>query len=103
EDEAESLAEDIDQLALIAIEFPVFMDGRGFSNAAILRQQFNYRGELRAVGGFIRDQLCYLSRCGFNAFDLGGEDLEAALHSLQDLNEFYQASSDQPKPLFRRR
>lgn len=93
----------LDQLALIVINFPVFTDGRGFSYARNLREQ-GYHGELRAGGHFIRDQLTYLRRCGFDAFQLADEsDLESALASLADFTEFYQAAEDQPLPLFRRR
>ena len=93
----------LDDLELVAINFPVFMDGRGFSYARELREQ-GYRGELRAVGNFIRDQLHYLSRCGFDAFQFADEsELEDALASLDDFDEHYQAGIDQPQPLFRRR
>lgn len=90
-------------LPLIAYKFPAFMDGRGFSVAHLLRDRYAYAGELRAIGHFIRDQLCYLSRCGFNAFDLEDTNLEEAKASLGDLQEYYQASASQPVPLFRRR
>lgn len=97
------LLESLDTLALVAIHFPVFTDGRGFSYARELRER-GYAGEIRAVGHFMRDQLFYLKRCGFNAFDFSDDqDLEAALTSLADFNESYQASIDQPQPLFRRR
>lgn len=92
------------ELPVIAIDFPVFMDGRGFSLARLLRDQYGYTGELRATGAVIRDQLCYLKRCGFDAFDLDESiDLEKALASLDDFSESYQVSSDQGEPLFRRR
>ena len=85
------------------VNFPVFTDGRGFSYARELRER-GLRGELRAGGHFIRDQLTYLQRCGFNAFQMADEaELEAALASLADFSEHYQASIDQPLPLFRRR
>ncbi|MCB1690576.1 MAG: DUF934 domain-containing protein [Halioglobus sp.] len=97
------LFEYLDQIQLVAINFPVFTDGRGFSYARELRDR-GYRGELRATGNFIRDQLTYLHRCGFNAFQLADErGLEAALDSLGDFSEVYQAAVDQPLPLFRRR
>lgn len=100
----ESLADDLDQLALIAINFPVFTDGRGFSIARLLRERLNYKGEIRAVGHVIQDQMHFLMRCGFNAMDLReGSDLESALHSLADFSEHYQAAVIQPKPLFQRR
>ena len=66
--EIEDIVEPLLNLPLIAINFPKFADGRGFSVARLLRERHNYQGEIRAVGGFIRDQLYLLSRCGFNAF-----------------------------------
>lgn len=91
------------QIQLVVINFPVFTDGRGFSYARDLREH-GYRGELRAGGHFIRDQLTYLRRCGFDAFQMSDESgLEAALASLGDFSEHYQAAIDQPLPLFRRR
>ena len=93
----------LEQIALVVINFPVFTDGRGFSYARELRER-GYRGELRATGHFIRDQLTYLQRCGFDAFQMADEaDLEEALASLNDFSEHYQAAVDQPLPLFRRR
>ena len=107
------LANDIDltevdpaiiQTPVIAIQFPGFMDGRGFSLARLLRERYGYNGEIRAIGYVIRDQLCYLQRCGFTAFELDPTtNLEAAVASLQDFSESYQAATDQPQPLFRRR
>lgn len=99
----QAIVEDLPYLAVIAINFPAFTDGRGFSYARELRQTHGYGGELRAIGAFMRDQLFYLKRCGFNAFALQGGDPEQALDSLNDFSESYQASADQPQPLFRRR
>ena len=99
----EALLTALDELALVAINFPVFTDGRGFSYARELRER-GYTGELRAVGDFIRDQLTYLRRVGFNAFQLSDESqLDDALGSLADFSEYYQSAIDQPLPLFRRR
>lgn len=93
----------LDQILLIIINFPVFTDGRGFSYGRELRER-GYGGELRAGGHFIRDQLTYLQRCGFDAFQMENDlELEAALASLGDFTEHYQAAIDQPLPLFRRR
>jgi uncharacterized protein (DUF934 family) len=101
--EPEELYDYLEQLQLIVINFPVFTDGRGFSYARSLREQ-GYAGELRAAGNFIRDQLTYLRRCGFDAFQMSDDSrLEAALASLSDFSEYYQAAADQPLPLFRRR
>lgn len=92
------------RLPLIAVKFPAFMDGRGFSTGRLLRERYQFQGELRAIGHFIRDQLCYLQRCGFSAFQFDeDEDLEAALESLNDFQEYYQAAVNEPLPLFRRR
>jgi uncharacterized protein (DUF934 family) len=97
------LLDHLDELVLVVINFPVFTDGRGFSYARELRER-GYRGELRASGNFIRDQLTYLQRCGFNAFRMADEEqLASALDSLADFSESYQAAPDQPLPLFRRR
>lgn len=93
----------LEQIQLVVINFPVFTDGRGFSYARDLREH-EYRGELRASGHFIRDQLTYLHRCGFDAFQMADDsELEAALASFEDFTEHYQAAIDQPLPLFRRR
>lgn len=104
DDELAPYAEYIAALPLIAVHFPGFMDGRGFSTARLLRERFQFNGELRAIGHFMRDQLTYLRRCGFNAFSFDDNvDLDGALKSLNDFSEYYQAAVDQPLPLFRRR
>lgn len=93
----------LQEIGLIRINFPAFADGRGFSYARELREQ-GYDGELRACGQFLRDQVTYLKRCGFDAFQPDDEShLDGILESLNDFSEYYQASSDQPLPLFRRR
>lgn len=101
---AEELADDAQGFGLIAVNFPGFMDGRGFSAARLLRERYGYDGELRAIGHVIRDQLFFLKRCGFNSYVLGeGANLEEAIASLSDFSETYQAAVDQKLPLFRRR
>ena len=100
----EDIIEPLLKLPLIAINFPKFADGRAFSSARLIRERYEYTGEIRAVGGFIRDQLYYLSRCGFNAFKFDDSvDLTEYAKSLQDFSEAYQVSVDQERPLFRRR
>ena len=97
------LTGDLAAIPMVAIHFPGFMDGRGFSYARELRER-GYVGEIRAVGDFMRDQLGYLVRCGFNAFDFAENvNLEAALGSLGELTQQYQADVLQAEPLFRRR
>lgn len=97
------IADSLDNFDVVAINFPAFADGRGFTYGRELRQQHNYQGEVRAIGGFIRDQLYFLNRCGFNAFALDGVDLDKALDSFADFSDAYQAAIDQPEPLFKRR
>ena len=96
------LADDLPSLPVVAIDFPLFTDGRGFSYGRALREQLAYRGEVRAIGQFIRDQLYYLTRCGFDAFAIETADPEKALASFDDFSDAYSASIDQPLPWFRR-
>jgi uncharacterized protein (DUF934 family) len=100
----EKLEPFIEKLALIAINFPKFADGRGYSYARILRDRFNFQGELRAIGDVLHDQLFYLKRCGFDSFAVREDkDIEIAMSGLTDFSETYQGATDQPQPLFRRR
>lgn len=99
----ELIAADLDRLPVVAVDFPIFTDGRGFSYGRALREHYRYGGEVRAIGEFIRDQLYYLQRCGFDAFALSTSDPAEALASLKDFSDSYQAGIDQPLPRFRRR
>jgi len=104
DDDPALLAEDAALLPLIAIDFPKFGDGRGFSTAQLLRNRYAFAGELRAIGDVLRDQLYYMQQCGFNAFAVRADrGLEDALKGLADFSDGYQASVRQPIPLFRRR
>jgi len=69
-----SIAEALGHFALIALEFPKFTDGRAYSYARLLRERFGYKGELRAVGQVLRDQLLFMQRCGFDAFEIAHTD-----------------------------
>jgi len=103
EDPAE-VAPDLRYFGTIAVDFPQFTDGRGYSIARELRERHAWRGELRAIGDVRRDQLFYLARCGFDAFALhAGQDPHAALTAFDDFTEAYQTSVERPQPLFRRR
>ena len=98
------IAHDLRHFSLVAVNFPQFTDGRGYSIARLLRELYGWRGELRAIGDVFRDQLFYLARCGFDAFVLRqGEDARAALSAFYDFSEVYQTAADRPMPLFRRR
>lgn len=97
------LGADISRFNLIAVDFPKFADGRGFSYGRELREQHGFTGELRAIGDFMRDQLFFLKRCGFNSFALESDELDEALASFNDFSDAYQPSIDQALPAFRRR
>ncbi len=100
----EPLAGDITLLPMIAVHFPAFADGRGYSTARILRDRMGYHGELRAFGDVLRDQLFYLQRCGFSSFAIRADRSAAdALASLDDFSVRYQGGSDKAEPLFRQR
>lgn len=99
----ELLKDDIERFSVIAIDFPKFSDGRGYSIAYNLRVRLGYTKELRAIGDVLRDQLFYMQRVGFDAFEPRSDrNIEDALKGLTDFSEVYQKSVDQPLPLFRR-
>jgi len=90
-DRVEALAADLPRLALIAIEFPSPGEGRGYTQARLLRSRYAFAGELRAIGVVKRDQVFFMARCGFDAFELaGGEDAEAAQQALSRFTVSYQ-------------
>ncbi|MFM9268745.1 DUF934 domain-containing protein [Halomonas elongata] len=98
------LARQLLEAPLIAIDFPKFTDGRGYSMARLLRERYGYTGQIRAVGDVLIDQLFYMSRCGFNAFLLREDQIvEDALNALDTFSLSYQPGTDTEEPLFRRR
>jgi len=101
-DELDDYAADLDAFSLIALDFPVFRDGRAYSMARRLRAHHNYTGEIRATGNVLRDQMGYMERVGFNSFELGDDqNAQEALKSFKEISILYQASSDQTQPLYR--
>ncbi len=99
----EELKDDLGRFALIAVDFPKFADGRGYSIAYNLRARLGYTGELRAIGDVLRDQLFYMQRVGFDAFAVREDkNIHDALKGLTDFSEVYQTSWDRKSPLFRR-
>ena len=103
DDESEVLHPWLASLPLIAIDFPSFRDGRGYSQAYLLRTRLGWRGELRAVGDVLRDQLAHMRQCGFDAFAVRADkSLEDALKGLAGLSVLYGRSAIEPRPLFRR-
>ena len=104
DDEPGAVADDLRLFGVVAVDFPKFGDGRGYSTARLLRERYGWKGELRAVGDIFRDQLFYLASCGFDSFVLRkGEDPREALAGFGVFSESYQASVERPLPLFRRR
>lgn len=95
---------DIGELpSLIAVHFPVFTDGRGYSTARLLRQRYGFKGELRAIGDVLCDQLYELARCGFDSFALrSDQDAAQALRAFDDFSDSYQSAADHGA-LFERR
>jgi len=89
---------------LVVLEFPAFVDGRHYSNAVRLRTFYGFAGEIRATGDVGRDQLNYLNRCGFNAFELADDvDVEDFLRGLNDFSGVYQYAVDNRTPACRLR
>lgn len=104
EERVDAISGDLSLLPLVALNFPTFMDGRSYSKAGVLRQHLKYQGEIRAIGDVLRDQLFYMKRCGFSSFDLKDSvKLEDAQKALKDFTTNYQATVEEPVPLFRRR
>ncbi|ERP86561.1 MAG TPA: DUF934 domain-containing protein [Alphaproteobacteria bacterium] len=101
-EEPKDLADDLSALSLVAIHFPAFKDGRGYSYARELRTRFAFKGEVRATGDVLRDQLFYLARCGFNAFEVREDrSIEEAVASLKDFTVRYQGDVNDPRPIYR--
>lgn len=87
------------RLGLIAVEFSTFRDGRPYSTARLLRERWGFTGELRAVGDVLRDQLLFMLRCGFDAFEVADARLiEAWPKATTEFSVFYQAGSDRQIP-----
>lgn len=91
----DEIKNDLPRFGLIAIEFPQFKDGRGYSYARLLRERYRYPHEIRAIGNVLRDQLLPMWRCGINAFELdAGRGLEDALAAFNDFSVRYQPAAD---------
>ncbi|TXT28987.1 MAG: hypothetical protein FD131_2769 [Rhodocyclaceae bacterium] len=105
DERVEDIAADLDYFIVIAVNFPKFVDGRGYSTASLLRQRYKYQGELRAVGDVLHDQLFYMQRVGFDSYAL--KDGKNAIYAIEagfsTFSDAYQASTTQPQPHFRRR
>jgi len=91
----EKIAPDLDRFDVVALDFPAFKDGRAYSSARLLRERYRYTGELRAVGDVLRDQLPFMLRCGFDAFEYSGATAaDAAIAAFDEIDSVYQAAAD---------
>lgn len=97
-------AKGLTALPVVAVNFPVFSDGRGYTLARQLRERFDFTAELRAIGDVLQDQLFFMHRCGFNSFAVRADrSIEEALAAMKPFSVSYQAALDQPQPLFAQR
>lgn len=100
----DSIGDDSSSFTLIAVNFPVFTDGRGYSTARLLRERYTYQGEIRAIGDVLVDQLHNLQRVGFDSYLMReDQELEDVLRFFKPFSNPYQADVRETKPLFRRR
>jgi len=98
------LAPQLQRLSLIALNFPAFKDGRAYSQARQLREQYGFQGELRATGDVLRDQYLFMVRAGFDAFEVRKDaDVATFLKVPSRYSVFYQPSGDARVPAQRRR
>jgi uncharacterized protein (DUF934 family) len=104
DEEVEALAYDLPQLAVVALAFRKFGDGRAYSSARLLRERFGFKGEVRAIGDVLREQAGQMVRCGFDAFEpADGSTLEDWRRASQRFRHVYQRSSDGRSPAFAER
>ena len=96
------LAPYLPHLSLIALEFPVFRDGRAFTQGRLLRERHGFKGEIRATGDVLRDQFLFMVRAGFDAFEVKkASDADAFAKVLRELTLRYQPAADGPLHAFR--
>lgn len=98
------LGQQLNRASAIAVDFPAFTDGRGYTIARLLRERYGYNGEVRAVGDVLVDQLDYMRRCGFSAMALRDDQHpEDALRALSFISVRYQSDVEERQALFERR
>tara|TARA_R110002073_G_scaffold24192_6_gene81672 strand:- start:538 stop:1038 length:501 start_codon:yes stop_codon:yes gene_type:complete len=103
-EQIEQIGEELHSFPLVALNFPAFSDGRSYTNARELRQRFEYKGEVRAIGDVLRDQLYYMAQCGFDTFEIRhDQEPQNCLDAFKDFKTGYQSTIAEPTPLFRRR
>ena len=94
-DQPDAVAGDLDKLALVAVEFPKYVDGRGYSIARLLRDRYGFKGELRAIGDVLCEQLTFMLRSGFDSFEMqSATALEEFNSVVREVRVVYQATAD---------
>jgi uncharacterized protein (DUF934 family) len=91
----EAIAQDLSHLSLVALEFPVFTDGRAYSYARMLRERYGFQGEVRAVGDVLLEQLHFMHRAGFDCFEFSSDEpVEDWIIAQSDMKVWYQPTAD---------
>jgi uncharacterized protein (DUF934 family) len=99
-DSIDEIVGDLAAISLVALEFAGVGEGRGYSQARLLREHHGFAGEIRAVGDVSRDRLAFMQRCGFNAYELRpGSDLQDALKAFGEISAHYQSAADEHQPI----
>jgi uncharacterized protein (DUF934 family) len=97
----DALAYDLPRLAVVALAFPRYRDGRAYSSARLLRERYGYAGEIRAVGDVLREQARFMVRCGFDAFDpADGSSPEEWAQAVGRFRHVYQRAADALEPVY---
>ena len=102
--EIEDMLGDLEHFSIIGLDFPAFKDGRSYSYARLLRDRYAYKGDLRAIGDVLRDQLFFMHRCGIDSYQLREDkDVEDALKGFDDFTVRYQTAADGAIPVYKQR
>jgi len=102
-DDPAIIKDDLERLDLVVLEFPKMADGRAFTQARLLRERYGFKGEIRATGDVLYDQLFYMQRCGMNGFELrDDQNASNSLKAFEEMTVTYQPASDEELPLWRR-
>ncbi len=102
-DDVAELEPYLSELSLIEVDFPRYVDGRGYSQAQLIRRRYGYEGELRAVGHVLRDQIFYMNRSGFDAYETRRASVSEVMEALSEYSVVYQPAAAPSVPAFRKR
>lgn len=98
-EDIEGLSDIVSRFDAVILEFPQFQDGRAYSQARVLRERLNYRGEIRARGAVLCDQALFMVRSGFDALDIGAGDVDGFKRALGAYSAYYQPAADRATPV----